>query len=57
VVVELVRDCEPANEGVDNLIRSRTNTLDQVEMMALRDRVGHGEDKVEGVGRLQPEKK
>jgi hypothetical protein len=57
VVVELVRDGEPATEGVDKFIGCRPNTGNIVEMVALCDRVGHGQDKVEEVRLLYPEKK
>jgi hypothetical protein len=52
VVVVLVCHCEAADERVDNFIRSGANAFDQVEMMALSDGVGHGEDKVEDIGLL-----
>lgn len=52
MVVKLVRDSEPATEGVDNFIGCRPNAGDDVEMVALCDCVGHRQDQVEDVGLL-----
>jgi hypothetical protein len=52
--VELVRDGIPANKRMDDLMSSRANGFDHVEMVPLRDGVSQGEDAVEGSRPLYP---